>query len=158
MAELLIRKLDVTGGEVFRYPASRILNRTAAGLTVEAYFTRVERLELGYTVFERGDRFVEHFYTDRWYNVFEIHAVGTDALRGWYCNIARPAQITAAEIAQVDLALDVWVNPDGTTLVLDEDEFAALALPAPEAAAARAAVVEIQSLAGQGLPPFRRPA
>lgn len=158
MPELIIRKLDLHGRETFRYPAARTLERSATSITVEAIFTRYDRLDLGYTVFERGDRFVEHFYADRWYNVFEIHAVGSDALRGWYCNIGRPARLAADEIAQVDLALDVWVNPDGSTLVLDEDEFAALALAPEEAAAARAAVAEIQALAGQGRAPFSRPA
>jgi predicted RNA-binding protein associated with RNAse of E/G family len=109
---------------------------------------------LGYTVFERGDRFVEYFYTDRWYSVFAVHTAGTRALRGWYCNIARPAQISADEVAQVDLALDVWVGPDRACLVLDEDEFAALPLRPEEVAAARAAVLEIQDLAARGQAPF----
>ena len=45
--------------------------------------------------------------------------------KGWYCNVAEPAVILAERIEQVDLLLDVWVDPDGTPLVLDEDEFAA---------------------------------
>ena len=94
MTDFVIRKLDSHGREVFRYPADRVLNRTATSVTIEATFARHDRLELGYATFERGDRFVEHFYIDRWYNVFEVHATGTDALRGWYCNIARPALIT----------------------------------------------------------------
>jgi predicted RNA-binding protein associated with RNAse of E/G family len=83
-----------------------------------------------------------------------VHAREDGALRGWYCNIARPAVIADDEVAQVDLALDVWVRPDGTALVLDEDEFAALALTPDEAAAARAAVAEIRDLAGRRAPPF----
>ncbi len=154
MSDFIVRKLDLSGNETFRYPIDRILRRASDTITVEATFTRHARLELGYATFERGDRFVEHFYTDRWYNVFEVHAVGSDRLRGWYCNIARPAVIAANEVAQVDLALDVWVRPDGSTLVLDEDEFAALNLDAAEAEAARAAVTEIQDLAGQKAPPF----
>ena len=154
MPDFIIRKLDLNGRETFHYPASRVLDRTPTSITVEAFFTRYDRLELGYTTFERGDRFVEHFYTDRWYNVFEIHAAGHDGLRGWYCNIARPARLSADEVAQVDLALDVWVNPDGSCLVLDEDEFAALALPPEEAAAARAAVDELRALAAGRSGPF----
>ena len=154
MSDLIIRKLDLNGRETFRYPAHRVLSRTATSITVEAFFTRSDRLELGYTTFERGDRFVEHFYADRWYNVFEVRAAGRDSLRGWYCNIARPARLSADEVAQVDLALDVWVNPDGSSLVLDEDEFAALTLPPEEVAAARAAVDEILSLAASRSGPF----
>lgn len=154
MPDLIIRKLDLDGREAFRYAASRVLGRTATSITVEAFFTRYDRLDLGYTVFERGDRFIEHFYADRWYNVFEVRAAGSNALRGWYCNIARPARLAEEEVAQVDLALDVWVNPDGSALVLDEDEFAALALSPEEAASARAAVDEIRALAAGRAGPF----
>jgi len=154
MTDWIIRKLDLDGRETFRYAASRVLDRTATSITLEAFFTRYDRLDLGYTVFERGDRFIEHFYADRWYNVFEVRAAGSDALRGWYCNIARPARLAEGEVAQVDLALDVWVNPDGSALVLDEAEFAALALSPEEAASARAAVDEIRTLAADRAGPF----
>ena len=43
----------------------------------------------------RGDRFIETYYTDRWYNIFEIHAREDDRLKGWYCNIAKPAVMEA---------------------------------------------------------------
>jgi hypothetical protein len=152
-AEVNIRKLDLAGEETFAYPGA-ILARTDTSITVEAFFSRYERLDLGYTVFERGDRFVEHFYSDRWYNVFEVYAVDTRALRGWYCNIARPARIEDGQVSQVDLALDVWVRPDGSTLVLDEEEFDALPLSPEEARAARAAVAEIQALAAARVQPF----
>jgi len=151
---LIIRKLEPNGSEVFRYPVARVLERTETSITVEAIFTRFERLELGYTTFERGDRFIEHFYSDRWYNVFEVRAVGDDRLRGWYCNIARPAEITTDEVAQVDLALDIWVAPDGAITVLDEDEFAALSLAPDERLAAQAAVEAIRALVAGRLYPF----
>lgn len=155
MTNIVIRKLNLVGEETYRWPG-RVLARTETSITVEALFTRAARLELGYVTLEYGDRFVEHFFMDRWYNVYEIHAVGTDVLRGWYCNITRPAQISEADLIQVDLALDVWVSPDGTSLVLDEDEFAALPLSATERRAAQAATAELQLLAKQGAWPFRR--
>jgi hypothetical protein len=153
MTDFVVRKLDLNRQETFRYEG-RLLARTATAVTVEAIFTRYERLELDYTVFERGDRMVEFFYSDRWYNVFACHAVGSDRLRGWYCNIAHPAVIEDGQVSQVDLALDVWVYPDGRTLVLDEDEFAALPLTDDDRAAAWAAVEEIKRLAGRRAGPF----
>ncbi|MBL8046347.1 MAG: DUF402 domain-containing protein, partial [Anaerolineales bacterium] len=138
MMDIVIRKLNLAGEETYRW-SGRVLVRTETAVTVEAIFTRAARLELGYTTLEHGDHFIEHFFTDRWYNVYEIYAVGTGALRGWYCNITRPAQISEAELVQVDLALDVWVNVDGTSLVLDEEEFAALPLSEAERHAAYAA-------------------
>lgn len=155
MVDIVIRKFNLAGEETYRWPGA-VLARTETSVTVKANFTRAARLELGYTTLEQGDRFVEHFYADRWYNVYEIYAVGTGTLRGWYCNITRPAQISEAELIQVDLALDVWVNPDGTSLMLDEDEFAALPLSATERHAAQAAAAELQTLAKQGAWPFTR--
>ncbi len=142
-----IRKINAAGREVLNYPG-RCVTRGPNHITVEAFFALRDRLELGYTVFERGDRMVEHFFSDRWYNVFECHAVGSDALRGWYCNVARPAIIDdhAVDVRQTDLALDVWVTPARTITVLDEDEFAALALSEQEVEAARGAVAEIRAL------------
>lgn len=153
MNDILIRKLNAAGEETYRW-TGRVLARSETSITVEAFFGRYDRLDLGYTVFERGDRFVEHFYSDQWYNVFEIHAAGSGALRGWYCNLTRPARFTDSEITHEDLALDVWVNPDGTALVLDEDEFAALSLSDSERAAARAALAKVLRLAAQRAGPF----
>ncbi|HEY74489.1 MAG TPA: DUF402 domain-containing protein, partial [Thermoflexia bacterium] len=75
-------------------------------------------------------------------------------LKGWYCNITRPARITSDEVAAEDLALDLWVAPDGEMLVLDEDEFAALALPPAEHDAAQQALAELQAMVRRKAPPF----
>jgi hypothetical protein len=56
--------------------------------------------------------------------------VGRDRLTGWYCNIVRPAHITGEHVSTDDLALDLFVAPDGAVTVLDEDEFATLPLDA----------------------------
>ena len=154
-ASITIRKLDLAGQEVYAYPG-QVLERTATSVTLEAFFSRYDRLELGYTVFERGDRFVEHFYTDRLYNVFEIYAVGTNTLRGWYCNLTRPAVVEDRQISAVDLALDVWVEADGRAQVLDEAEFAALPLAPQEISAVRAACAELLDLAARQAGPFAR--
>ncbi|MEL7237198.1 MAG: DUF402 domain-containing protein, partial [Chloroflexota bacterium] len=78
----------------------------------------------------------------------------TGALRGWYCNITRPAVINAAEIRADDLALDVIITPDGTTHLLDEDEFEALAIPDEDRQAARDAVAHLYAQIAQRRPPF----
>jgi protein associated with RNAse G/E len=153
MSDIVIRKLNLAGEEIIRW-SGRVIARTATSVTVEATFTRTDRLDLGYTVFERGDRFIEHFFNDRWYNIYEIHGVNTGACRGWYCNITRPALIEAAQVTQVDLALDVWVDADGRARVLDEDEFAALPLGEDEREAARHALAELLGLAAHRAGPF----
>jgi predicted RNA-binding protein associated with RNAse of E/G family len=74
-----------------------------------------------------GDRFIEYYYSDRWFNIFAI-ANKEGVHKGWYCNIAEPARIFTDTITQVDLYLDLWVNPAGETLLLDEDDFEAATL------------------------------
>ncbi len=114
-------KQNPVGDVKIRY-AGEIIEYLAHGVVIQAFWTLPAR-DLEYVVFEPGDKFTEYYYTDRWYNIFEIaHSDGTR--KGWYCNVAEPAQIHDNEIEQIDLLLDVWVDPQGKTLVLDEDEFA----------------------------------
>jgi protein associated with RNAse G/E len=107
--------------------------------------------------FEAGDIFIETYYADRWYNIFQIH--GPDGrLKGWYCNITRPAVIGADTLDSEDLELDLVVAPDRAVVRLDdEDEYAArnLAGDDPEAhTAALAAVDELRALIAAGAGPF----
>jgi predicted RNA-binding protein associated with RNAse of E/G family len=119
-------KLDHTGGEVFRYPG-RVLARTPQSITLEAFFSQGDTA-IGEVVLQHGDRFVETFYTDRWYNIFEIYGRDTDKLKAYYCNIGHPAQIENGMVSYRDLALDVLALPDGRRTLLDEEEFLMLDL------------------------------
>jgi protein associated with RNAse G/E len=111
-------------------------------------------MELGYTTFETGDHFVEWFYTDRWYNIMEVRGAG-DRLKGWYCNVTYPAEFQPDHISYRDLALDLWVAPDGATLTLDEDEFDAdPAIDAHARAQALAALGRLRELVARRLAPF----
>ena len=145
---LTVYKLDHHGREVWRYPA-RVLARDDLSIRLEGFYNRDDTV-VGYAVFKRGDRLVETFYSDRWYNVFAVYDRDDGALKGWYCNITRPAKITGDAVSSDDLALDVWVSPDGAVRVLDEEEFAALALSDGECDAARRAVEQIEGLAIKG--------
>lgn len=145
MTTHVIYKLDHNGREVWRYPA-RVLTRQNHSICLEAFFNR-DDMELGYTVFRRGDRFIETFYDDRWYNVFAVYDRAGGRLKGWYCNIARPATISENAVRCEDLALDVWVAPDGTALVLDEDEFAGLPLADEERRQAEAGLQDVLEMA-----------
>ncbi len=144
MTSLTVLKLDLDGRETWRYPA-KILREDAGSVTIEAFFNRPD-LEFHGILFGQGDRFVETYYRDRWYNVFEIHAREDDHLRGWYCNVTRPATITPETISYVDLALDLLVYPDGRQLVLDEDEFAALEISEQQRDQAWLALEELKGL------------
>jgi len=96
-------------------------------VTLEALFNR-DDMPFMDIVLKRNDRFVETFYSDRWYNIFEIYDCDDGRLKGWYCNMGKPAVLAENAVSYVDLALDLWVSADGKQTVLDEDEFEALNL------------------------------
>jgi uncharacterized protein len=138
MEEVRVIKKNINGEETWRY-SGKVIRRRENSILIEAFFNRPDMLFHGMQ-FGQGDRFVELYFNDRWYNIFEIHDRQTDILKGWYCNVTCPAVFTEDEISYVDLALDLLVFPDGHQLVLDEDEFAAMDLP-----------VEARQRARQGL-------
>ncbi len=136
-------KRNSAGEEIWHYSGT-LLRQEPHVLVVEAYFSRHDLPFMG-IVIQAGDRFIETYFTDRWYNIFEIHDRDDDRLKGWYCNIGRPAVLEAEDlISYVDLALDLWVAPDGAQTVLDENEFAALDLDTETKSRARAALKELQ--------------
>jgi predicted RNA-binding protein associated with RNAse of E/G family len=140
---IIVIKRNQAGEEVWRYTGT-IIRRKSNIVVLEARFRPPDLPFMG-IILREGDRFVEIYYTDRWYNIFEIHDRDNDQLKGWYCNIAQPAVLEAEDrLSYVDLALDLWVSPDGTQTVLDEDEFAALNLDTQTRSQARAAMEELQ--------------
>jgi len=147
-----VRKLNPNGEPVWSY-SGVVLERGPEHVRLEARFNR-ETMELGYTTFETGDRFVEWFFADRWYNIFEVHSAKDDRIKGWYCNVARPAHIEDNTVSAVDLALDVWIGTDGSIRVLDEDEFAGLNLADADRDSALRALVELKELVRDRRPPF----
>ena len=151
MKELIVYKLDENGNHVWEYPAVE-LERNSNSIRLLAFFNR-DDLDLGFAIFARGDRFVEYYYNDRWYNVFAVHDGDSDKLKGWYCNVCRPAVLGEIEVRCEDLALDVWVVPEGESLILDEDEFAALAITDEERVSSLKALDELLKLAKNGALP-----
>jgi protein associated with RNAse G/E len=119
---ITVSKLNSLGETKIQYQGE-IVERQSHGVIILAYWKHPTK-DLGYTRFEPGDRFIEYYYTNRWFNIFEISNASGER-KGWYCNIAEPACISDDHVEQIDLLLDVWVDPKGTALLLDEDEFEA---------------------------------
>ena len=117
---ITVVKLNPLGEAKVQYQGE-IVERTPHKVIIQAYWSR-DAKNLGYTSFETGDRFREYYYTERWFNIFDIASKAGER-KGWYCNIAAPAVLFDNRIEQVDLFLDVWVTPKGETLILDEEEF-----------------------------------
>jgi hypothetical protein len=152
--QVTVHKLDADGVEVWQY-TGRFLSRMPTEWKLEATFGR-DRVRVGELRIVAGDRFVETFYSDRWYNVFEIHDGQTDELKGWYCNLARPARLDGRDLSQEDLALDLVVYSDGRMEVHDRAEFEALELSKEERSSVEAGLLELKALARAGQGPFHR--
>jgi hypothetical protein len=149
MPEVTVIKLNPDRQETWRY-FGQVLACQPGSLILEAFFNRPDTPMHG-ILLQEGDRFIEGYYENRWYNVFEIHGRDDGSLKGWYCNVAFPAEIEESTIRYVDLALDLLVYPDGRQLVLDEDEFAELRLDTATRVQARTALNELIALGAKGL-------
>jgi len=121
-----IQKKNPAGEVTYKYEGD-LIARDENSITLEALFDRAD-MPFQDVVFKAGDRFVEYYYSDRWYNIFAIHDRDDGKVKGWYCNVGMPAVIEDDMVSYVDLALDLWISVDGKQTVLDEDEFAELKL------------------------------
>lgn len=145
-SRIAVIKLDAAGVEQTRYSAEILPTPIPNGIVVRARWTR-RPVVTHYTTFALGDYLHEFFYRDRWYNIFALYDGQTERLKGWYCNVTRPTQITSSAIVWTDLALDVWVSPTGQMTLLDEDEFEALGLKSADIQQSHDAVAQLQALA-----------
>ena len=89
-----------------------VVRREPNAVILEALFNRPDMPFMD-IVLKQNDRFVETFYNDRWYNIFEIYDRDDGQIKGWYCNVGKPAIIEDGMVSYVDLALDLWVSADG---------------------------------------------
>jgi hypothetical protein len=150
-ARIKVQKKNPAGEVTYEYEGS-LLKRDESFITIEALFDRPDMPFMD-IVFKTGDRFVEYYYTDRWYNIFTIHDREDGRVKGWYCNIGKPAVIDDGVVSYVDLALDLWVSADGKQTVLDEDEFEALELDEESKQGARRGLAELEQLFLNDKPP-----
>ncbi|APY89082.1 DUF402 domain-containing protein [Streptomyces alfalfae] len=149
------------GATKIRYPAE-LLHDDGTRVTVRAPWAAPGVRDFGFVRFEPGDVFTEHYWRDRWYAVKEVYAAD-GALKGWYCDVTRPAVREGAVLTVEDLDLDLWCSADGAAVLrLDEDEFEASGLRAADPAAAVAALRALDGLEalarGAGLREVTEPA
>lgn len=68
-------------------------------------------------------------FTGLWYDVGKVYNLDNE-WTGYYCDIMKPVKRSINVAGELDcfeitdLFLDLWVNPDGTYQIQDEDEFA----------------------------------
>ncbi|MFF7332084.1 DUF402 domain-containing protein [Streptomyces sp. NPDC008150] len=126
--------------------AAELLSDDGTRIVVRAPFAGEAVRDFGFVRFEPGDVFTEFYWRDRWYAVMEVRdPAGT--LKGWYCDIARPATLTDGRLVVEDLDLDLWRSADGTDVRrLDEDEFAESGITRSDPEAAASAVAALEEL------------
>lgn len=149
---IVVDKLNLKGELSWRYEGE-VTERSADQLTLEAFFDRDDRPFMD-TTLKRGDRFVETYYTERGYNIFTIFDRDDGMLKGYYCNVTRPAKFLDGRVEYVDLYLDLWVSANGVQTVLDEDEFLAAEMDDETRRFAREALKDLQQLFESKRPPF----
>lgn len=141
---IIVLKKNLADEVTWKY-SGHVVRLESNAVVLEALFNRPDTPFMDVTLKE-NDRFVETFYSDRWYNIFEIHDRDDDEIKGWYCNVGHPALIADGTVSYVDLALDLWVAADGKQTVLDEDEFDELMLDEKDRKMAMTALAELQEL------------
>jgi hypothetical protein len=149
--KIKVQKKNPAGEVIYEYEGV-LLSRDETSVTLEALFDRADMPFMD-VVFKMGDRFVEYYYTDRWYNIFAIHDREDGKIKGWYCNIGKPVVIEDGVVSYVDLALDLWVSRDGQQTVLDEDEFEKLEINEELKAGALQGLAELKQLFLKDKPP-----
>jgi uncharacterized protein len=149
--KLKVQKKNPAGEVTYEYEGE-LLRRDETSITLEAFFDREDLPFMG-VVLKKGDRFVEHYYTDRWYNIFEVYDREDGKIKGWYCNVGKPALLGDSVVSYVDLALDLWVSTDGKQTVLDEDEFENLDLNEELSTGALKGLEELKQLFKKQRPP-----
>jgi predicted RNA-binding protein associated with RNAse of E/G family len=143
----------VQGETPFLVYRATVLFDDGRHIIVRARWAEEAERDVGYVRFEQGDEWTEHYWRDRWYAVKEVRNA-SGGLKGWYCDVTRPAVVEGDRLRSEDLYLDLWVSGDGgTVLRLDEDEFleSGLTQRDPVAAAeARRALDELDRLGRDG--------
>jgi protein associated with RNAse G/E len=152
MSRIVKVRLVKRRGPPIEYEAA-VVSDDGTHIVVRAPWSEQDERNLGFVRFEPGDVFTEHYWRDRWYSIKEVRSAGRE-LRGWYCDVARPAVLRDGVLVSDDLDLDLWASADGRTILrLDEDEFLAgdLETSDPDAfAEARRALDELERLAREG--------
>lgn len=76
----------------------------------------------GEVALEDGSDIVWFTFPGLWHDIGRFHrADGT--FTGIYANVLTPVEIDGSVWHTTDLYLDVWLGPDGSTILLDEEEF-----------------------------------
>lgn len=153
-------KLYPTGTEATRYTAS-VLDEAMPNPWVAVQATWVmKRVDAHGLVFEPGDKLIEYFSPDHWYDAFRVESPDGD-IRGWYGNVTYPTKFALNCITWHDLYLDVIKLADGSVQLCDEHELVESKLSVTDPQLHRTVIENaaiLMALAVEGSFPFHCPA
>lgn len=96
-----------------------------------------------------------YFYSDKWFNVI---AMLREKGIYYYCNLASPVLFDGEAIKYIDYDLDYKIFPDGSIILLDEDEYRqhsrSMNYPEEIDGILKKYMQEIRNLSQQGQMPF----
>jgi uncharacterized protein len=118
--EIVVRSCKHDGRVTRIWPA-RVARLEDSLIVLDAFFAEEIQHTLIGTI-EAGTLSTEFFWTDRWYSIFRFQAPDGRLLK-FYCNINTPPIFESGTLTFVDLDVDVLVQPDYSSQVLDEDDF-----------------------------------
>jgi len=75
-------------------------------------------------VLPAGTCTIAHYWNDRGYVLWRMFYPG-GALAGTLFHICKDVALSSSRVSYLDLMVDIWVAPDSSVRVLDEDELAA---------------------------------
>lgn len=80
--EVSVVKQNHLGEEKWRYKG-RVVSINENEIQIEAFFD-IQKMEIAGILVNYGDRFLETYYTNRWYNIYEIYAREDGSFLGCY--------------------------------------------------------------------------
>jgi len=102
--------------------ACEVIERTTDSLILR-YWSAVEG-RMSDIAIPAGSTTVGFYWQKRGFVLWRMYAAeGT--LLGSLFHICRDTTISETQVSYLDLILDIWISPDGTVRILDEDELAA---------------------------------
>ena len=144
MKSITIVKQNYLGKDVWKYTGT-LLEKQDAMIRIEAFFDR-EDTPVDKLILRRGDKFIETYFLQKWYNIYQIQDRENGSLKAWYCNVSFPPVFSKNTLKYRDLELDLLVYPSGRQITLDKREFDALPLSNQERSSAVQALKDLQNL------------
>jgi predicted RNA-binding protein associated with RNAse of E/G family len=97
----------------------RLLHREMGYVVLD--YTTDRPYAAGETIIPSGSRTIGHYWAGAGYILWEMFG-SEGSLLGYYIHFCRGPIVEDTLVEYTDLILDLWVDPDGTETLLDEDD------------------------------------